>query len=186
MATVRLRGPHGDGRVHAMTTVQSCANGAPGRSAVLSPVRRTDRGASALNCRVQTSYSSLRRRRALDGHRRCRGTRASCARSWPTCWTDTSSSHQSVTAERWTSSPETGSWRCSVRQTALEDHAFRARFAALDIQKDIGATLPLRIGLNSGQVIAGEMGSSSEPVTRPSARRSGWRNGWNRRRHRAA
>ena len=41
----------------------------------------------------------------------------------------------------------------------LEDHAFRACLAALDIQKDVGATLQLRIGLNSGQVIAGEIGS---------------------------
>ena len=49
--------------------------------------------------------------------------------------------------------------------TTLEDHAFRACLAALDIQKDIGATLPLRIGLNSGQVIAGEIGSSSASYT---------------------
>lgn len=44
--------------------------------------------------------------------------------------------------------------------TTLEDHAFRACLAALEIQKDVGATLQLRIGLNSGQVIAGEVGSS--------------------------
>jgi adenylate cyclase len=55
--------------------------------------------------------------------------------------------------------------------TALEDHAFRACLAALDIhnamealsgevkQRD-GIRLQLRIGLNSGQVIAGEIGSS--------------------------
>src|SRR5277367_326077 len=30
----------------------------------------------------------------------------------------------------------------------LEDHAFRACLAALDIQKEVGATLQLRIGLN--------------------------------------
>src|ERR1700757_109287 len=52
---------------------------------------------------------------------------------------------------------------------ALEDHAVRACLAALDIQKkaerlaaDIehcdGVALQLRIGLNSGQVITGEMG----------------------------
>ena len=53
---------------------------------------------------------------------------------------------------------------------ALEDHAVRACRAALDIQKDVKAleaeveqrdnlSLKLRIGLNSGQVIAGEIGS---------------------------
>ena len=53
---------------------------------------------------------------------------------------------------------------------ALEDHAIRACLTALDIQKeterlaeqlnrDDGITLQLRIGLNSGAVIAGEIGS---------------------------
>jgi adenylate cyclase len=51
----------------------------------------------------------------------------------------------------------------------LEDHAVRACLAALDIQRETeglaaqvsrdGITLQLRIGLNSGQVIAGEIGS---------------------------
>jgi adenylate cyclase len=60
--------------------------------------------------------------------------------------------------------------------TALEDHAFRACLAALDIQKEVqrladevnrrdGATLELRIGLNSGQVIAGEIGSAAASYT---------------------
>ena len=49
--------------------------------------------------------------------------------------------------------------------TTLEDHAFRACLAALDIQKEIGATLALRIGLNSGQVIAGEIGSGKAGYT---------------------
>ena len=47
----------------------------------------------------------------------------------------------------------------------LEDHAFRACLAALDIQKDVGDTLPLRVGLNSGQVIAGEIGSGKAGYT---------------------
>jgi adenylate cyclase len=47
----------------------------------------------------------------------------------------------------------------------LEDHAFRACKAALDIQKEVGTTLKLRIGLNSGQVIAGEIGSSAGSYT---------------------
>jgi class 3 adenylate cyclase len=55
---------------------------------------------------------------------------------------------------------------------ALEDHAVRACLAALEIQDEItrlaaqvgdrdGVKLALRIGLNSGQVIAGEVGSTS-------------------------
>lgn len=60
--------------------------------------------------------------------------------------------------------------------TALEDHAFRACLAALDIQAATaklatevdaqdGVTLQLRVGLNSGQVIAGEIGSGSASYT---------------------
>ncbi len=56
--------------------------------------------------------------------------------------------------------------------TALEDHAIRACLAALGIQEDAkrlavevqardGIDLRLRMGLNSGQVIAGEIGSGS-------------------------
>jgi class 3 adenylate cyclase/DNA-binding IscR family transcriptional regulator len=55
---------------------------------------------------------------------------------------------------------------------ALEDHAFRACLAALAIQNEAarlagevqrrdGVELQLRVGLNSGQVIAGEIGSGS-------------------------
>src|SRR6185295_12502220 len=55
---------------------------------------------------------------------------------------------------------------------ALEDHAVRACLAALGIQEEAkrlaagvqdrdGIDLRMRVGLNSGQVIAGEMGSGS-------------------------
>ena len=55
---------------------------------------------------------------------------------------------------------------------ALEDHAMRACLAALGIQQEAkrlaatledrdGVTLQLRVGLNSGQVIAGEIGSGA-------------------------
>src|SRR6187401_2035111 len=55
---------------------------------------------------------------------------------------------------------------------ALEDHAVRACLAALGIQEDTkrlavgvrerdGVDLQLRVGLNSGQVIAGEIGSGA-------------------------
>src|SRR6185369_14565839 len=54
--------------------------------------------------------------------------------------------------------------------TALEDHAVRACLAALGVQEEAkrlavevaerdSVDLQLRVGLNSGQVIAGEMGS---------------------------
>ena len=60
--------------------------------------------------------------------------------------------------------------------TALEDHALRACLAALDIQGEIqqvasevershGVLLRLRVGLNSGQVIAGEIGSGPAGYT---------------------
>ena len=56
--------------------------------------------------------------------------------------------------------------------TALEDHAMRACLAALGIQEEVihlateverrdGIDLRLRVGLNSGQVIAGEIGSAA-------------------------
>jgi adenylate cyclase len=59
---------------------------------------------------------------------------------------------------------------------ALEDHAFRACLAALDIQEQIakladevqrrdGVVLRLRVGLNSGRVIAGEIGSDAGAYT---------------------
>src|SRR5436853_462688 len=55
---------------------------------------------------------------------------------------------------------------------ALEDHAFRACLAALDIQQEAtrlaaevqhrdGVALRLRVGLDSGRVIAGEIGSGT-------------------------
>jgi adenylate cyclase len=58
----------------------------------------------------------------------------------------------------------------------LEDHAFRACLAALAVQQEIqhfsaevqrhdGITLQLRIGLNSGQVITGEVGSTTASYT---------------------
>jgi adenylate cyclase len=47
---------------------------------------------------------------------------------------------------------------------ALEDHALRACLAALDVQREVGGLavdveVRLRVGLNSGEVIAGEVGS---------------------------
>lgn len=55
---------------------------------------------------------------------------------------------------------------------ALEDHALRACLAALEIQAKVadlavqmGIELQLRVGLNSGQVIAGEIGSTTASYT---------------------
>ena len=74
---------------------------------------------------------------------------------------------------------------------ALEDHAVRACLAALGIQEEAerlaaevhdrdGVDLRLRVGLNSGQVIAGEIGSGSLWVTPRSVSRWGWLSGWSR------
>ena len=57
-------------------------------------------------------------------------------------------------------------------RTTLEDHAIRACLAALDLQTEVkrlaagvrdsdGVELQLRVGPNSGQVIAGEIGSGA-------------------------
>ena len=77
----------------------------------------------------------------------------------------------------------------------MEDHAFRACVAALGIQEESaklavdlkvgdGIDLSLRIGLNSGQVIAGELGSGPSAYTAIGAQVE-WRSGWNRQRHQA-
>ena len=69
------------------------------------------------------------------------------------------------------------------------DHAVRACLAALDVQEEAkrlavevqnrdSIELQLRVGLNSGQVIAGEIGSGSFGYTLP-MNRSVWRNGRN-------
>jgi adenylate cyclase len=78
---------------------------------------------------------------------------------------------------------------------ALEDHAVRACLGALGVQDEAkrlaeevqrcdGADLRLRIGLNSGQVIAGEIGSGALGYT-ASVSRWGWLSGWSRWRRRA-
>ena len=79
---------------------------------------------------------------------------------------------------------------------ALEDHAFRACLAAVAIQEEAkrlaaevqrhdGVALRMRVGLNSGRVIAGEIGSGVAGYHARSASRSGWHNEWSRWRRRA-
>ena len=76
----------------------------------------------------------------------------------------------SATAARWTSSPATASWRCSARRwrwrTTLFAPVWRrlgiqeeAKRLAVEVERRDGVDLRLRVGLNSGQVIAGEIGS---------------------------
>ena len=79
--------------------------------------------------------------------------------------------------------------------TALEDHAFRACLASLGSagrdafpiarrRQPRRCRPQLRIGLNSGQVIAGEM-APMQRVTRRSANKSAWHSGWSPSRHQA-
>ena len=94
----------------------------------------------------------------------------------------------SASAGRWTSSPATGSWRCSARRLRWRTMLFAlvwphwsskkepARLGA-DVERRDGVALQLRVGLNSGEVIAGEIGSGAR-VTRPWASRSDWPSGW--------
>ena len=73
---------------------------------------------------------------------------------------------------------------------ALEDHADapvwqpwaiqeRCERLAVDVQARDGVELRVAVGLNSGQVIAGEIGSGHS-VTPRLGNRSAWRSGWNR------
>ena len=73
---------------------------------------------------------------------------------------------------------------------ALEDHAVRACLAVLGVQEETkrlavdvhahdGVDPQLRVGLNSGQVIAGEIGSVLW-VTPLSVSKSVWPRGWSR------
>src|SRR5262245_40111851 len=106
---------------------------------------------------------------------RRRSVRSGCARSWRTSL---------IARLRW----------CAVKHgrvnqftgdgimawfgapTALEDHAFRACLAVLDVQREMeslsaevhqrdGVVVQLRIGLNSGHVITGDVSSTTATYT---------------------
>ena len=73
----------------------------------------------------------------------------------------------------------------------LEDHAVRGCLAALGLQEEAkrlavdvgerdGIDLRLRVGLNSGEVIVGEIGSGLFGCTLPSVSKSAWPSGWSR------
>jgi adenylate cyclase len=78
---------------------------------------------------------------------------------------------------------------------ALEDHAIRACMAALGVQEQAkqlavnvqdhdGVELSLRVGLNSGQVIAAGRSALALWAIPPWGSRSGWLSGWSRWRRR--
>ena len=136
-------------------------------------------------CRVQASDGAVRRCRPLDGHRV--GGRPERLREIMAELLDRST----AVVKRYggTVSQFTGDGIMAVfgAPVTLEDHAFapvwprwtskgRYAFARSTPRRHRSQ---LRIGLNSGQVIAGEIGSSSA-VTQRSASKSAWRNGWNR------
>jgi AAA ATPase domain/Adenylate and Guanylate cyclase catalytic domain len=91
--------------------------------------------------------------------------RSGCARSWPT--SPTAARRYGGTVDKFTGD---GIMAVFGAPVALEDHAVRACLAALGVQEEAktlavkvlerdGVNLRLRVGLNSGQVIAGEIGS---------------------------
>ena len=74
---------------------------------------------------------------------------------------------------------------------AHEDHAQRACYAALQMLDDIsgyaaelrraqGLNFSTRIGINSGEVVAGAIGQAATATTRRSATPSAWHSGWRR------
>ena len=144
-------------------------HGAAAGLTVLQQVRRAGQ-ASRDSGGVQASHGAVRRCCSFDGHRRDRRcgaatrdhgrSRRTAARKW--C---------SAMEAQSTSSPVTASSAVGA-PAALEDHAIRACLAALgvqdeakrlavDVQDRDSIDLRLRVGLNSGQVIAGEIGSGS-------------------------
>ena len=161
-------GPDGGGRMTAATVVPPCGTELPPDSKFCNgcgaPVTEPTR------CGVQAGDGAVRRCGAFDGHRRgggCgaaarnHGRAATVLQRW--C---------SGTAARWTSSPATASWRCSARQWRWRTTLFvpvwrrwafrrRAKRLAAEVKDRDGIDLRLRVGLNSGQVIAGEIGSGS-------------------------
>ena len=119
--------------------------------------------------RVQAGHGAVRRRGAFDGHRGCRWCRA--VREIMAELVERCAAVVSATAARWTSSPATGSWRCSARRWRWRITPFVPVLRPWDSGGGEAACRrsprPRRCGpavaggLNSGQVIAGEIGSGA-------------------------
>ena len=138
------------------------------RARVLRCVRHTAH-ADCRAGRVQAGDGPLRRRRAVDGHRGGLGPER--LREVMTELVDRSATvvqRYGGTVDKFTGD---GFMALFGAPITLEDHAFRACLAALDIQQMVrqlavevdrrdGIEFRLRIGLNSGQVIAGEVGAN--------------------------
>ena len=131
-------------------------------------------GAAVADCHdtggVQAGDGAVRRRGALDGHRRGGGCGAA-ARDHGRAGRPRAAVVQRYggTVDKFTGD---GIMAVFGAPVALEDHAVRACLAALGIQEEANgwpsrsatatvSTCGLRVGLNSGQVIAGEIGSGS-------------------------
>ena len=125
---------------------------------------------AATNGGVQAGDGAVRRRGSFDGHRgggRCRAAARDHGRIGQPCGGVVK--RYGGTVDKFTGD---GIMAVFGAPVALEDHAVRACLAALDVQDEAkrlaeevqrcdGADLRLRIGLNSGQVIAGEIGSGA-------------------------
>ena len=171
---------------HACHVAPCCAT-APGSVTGADHRRRSRRSG-----RIQTGHRPLRRCRAFDGHR-CHRRCGAVTRIMADL-VDRATSVVGAMAARWTSSPVMGSWRCSrpeglggpcgPRLPGRARSAGRSGATVRRTRRLDGIHLSLRIGLNSGQVIAGEVGAQRSWATPRSA--TGWRpSGWNPRPRRA-
>ena len=103
-----------------------------------SPRREDPRRPRRARGRAQAGDRPVRRRGGLDGPRRDDRRRGRGRRSWSAssrCCARASTASRA----RSTSSPATGSWPCSGRRSRHEDHAQRACYAALHLQRELAA-----------------------------------------------
>jgi len=141
---------------------------------------------------VQAGDGAVRRCRSFDGHR-CSGRCGAAARDHAELVERSAAVVQRFggTVDKFTGD---GIMAVFGAPVALEDHAIRACMAALGVQEQAkqlavnvqdhdGVELSLRVGLNSGQVIAGRSALALWAIP-PWGSRSGWLSGWSRWRRR--